>query len=306
MEKQFDIIIIGAGAAGMTAALYALRNNKTVLILESEDIGGQIATSPKLENYPSIKAISGSDFASNLFSQIEDLGVEFDISEVESVTKEDNLFKVESTYGTYKALSVIIANGVKHRHTGIDKEFKLIGKGVHYCATCDGPAYKDQEVALIGDANSAFQYAIALSNYCKKVKMYTLFDKYFAEPALIKILESKDNIEVKKGVTLIDMQGDTKLEGLVFKDTYGSDTFEVKTNALFVAIGQLPDNSRFSNLVDLDKAGYIVSDETCKTKTPGVFVAGDTRTKQIRQVATATADGAIAACAACSYIDSIR
>lgn len=302
----YDIVIIGAGAAGMTAALYALRNNKTVMMIEQEQIGGQIASSPRVENFPSINSISGLDFANNLYDQVTGHGAETDFSKVEKIEKEGNIFKVKTEYDVFEAKSVIIANGVKHRHTGVKSEEKFIGKGVYYCALCDGPFFEGQEVALIGDANTAFQYALQLSGYCKKVHMYTLFDKYFADQALIKALESRENIEVKRKVMLVDILGEDKMEGLVFKDTYGEDRFTVNYPAIFVAIGQVPDNKMFENVVDLDKQGYIISDETCKTKTEGLFVAGDTRTKNVRQLTTATCDGAVAATAACAYIDTLE
>jgi len=301
----YDIVIIGAGAAGMTAALYALRNNKTVMIIEQEQIGGQIANSPRVENFPSINSISGLDFANNLYDQVTGHGAETDFSKVEKIEKVDKIFKVTTEYDTFEAKAVIIANGVKHRHTGVKSEEKFIGKGVYYCALCDGPFFEGQEVALIGDANTAFQYALQLSGYCKKVHMYTLFDKYFADKALVDALESRENIEVTRKVMLVDILGEDKIEGFVFKDTYGEDRFTVNYPAIFVAIGQVPDNKKFENVVDLDKQGYIIADESCKTKTEGLFVAGDTRTKTVRQLTTATCDGAVAATAACAYIDTL-
>ncbi len=209
---RYDIVIIGAGAAGMTAALYALRNNKTVLMIEQEQIGGQIANSPRVENFPSINSISGLDFANNLYDQVTSHGAEIDFSKVEKIEKEDGIFKVTTEYDVFEAKSVIIANGVKHRHTGVASEEKFIGKGIYYCALCDGPFFEGQEVALIGDANTAFQYALQLSGYCKKVHVYTLFDKYFADLALVKALEARDNIEVTKKVMLVDILGDDKIE----------------------------------------------------------------------------------------------
>ena len=301
----YDIVIIGAGAAGMTAALYALRNNKTVMIIEQEQIGGQIANSPRVENFPSINSISGLDFANNLYDQVTGHGAETDFSKVEKIEKVDKIFKVTTEYDTFEAKAVIIANGVKHRHTGVKSEEKFIGKGVYYCALCDGPFFEGQEVALIGDANTAFQYALQLSGYCKKVHMYTLFDKYFADKALVDALESRENIEVTRKVMLVDILGEDKIEGFVFKDTYGEERFTVNYPAIFVAIGQVPDNKKYENVVDLDKQGYIIADESCKTKTEGLFVAGDTRTKTVRQLTTATCDGAVAATAACAYIDTL-
>jgi len=303
---MYDIIIIGAGAAGMTSALYALRNNKTVLVLESESLGGQIATSPRLENYPSIKEISGEEFADNLFEQISALGAEVEIEKVERVEKlEDKTFSVKTEYNEYFAKSVIIASGVKHKHlrTKSDRE-DLVGRGVYYCAICDGPFYKGQEVAVIGDANTALQYTLLLSSYCKKVYMYTLFDKFFGDASLVKALKSKENVEVRPNTSVTDFIGDDQLTAIEYTDANGN-TCKHEIPAVFVAIGQVPDNKAFENVVDLDAQGYIIADETCKTKTEGLFVAGDCRTKAVRQVSTAIGDGAIAATNASVYLESL-
>ena len=301
---MLDIIIIGAGTAGMTSALYALRSGKSVLILEKESFGGQIAFSPRVENYPSIKQISGSDFANNLFEQIMDLGAEFELEEVLEVNKEGNFFKVRTDYNEYFAKAVIIATGVKHRHIGVPGEEDLVGKGVSYCATCDGAFYKGEDVALIGDGNTALQYSILLSNYCKKVYVCTLFDKFFGDLALVDTLKKKENVEIIPNISLISFKASDKLEGLVFKYTNNpTETIELKVDACFIAIGQIPDNKIFENLVELDKDGYIIADEYLKTRTKGLFVAGDCRVKRIRQLTTAVSDGATAAINATSYID---
>ncbi len=303
---MYDVIVIGAGAAGMTSALYALRNSKTVLVLESESLGGQIANSPRLENYPSIRMISGEEFADNLFNQITDLGADLEIEKVIGVEKlgEGN-FKVQTEYREYFAKSVIIASGVKHKHlrTKSNRE-DLVGKGVYYCAICDGAFYKDQEVIVIGDANTALQYSLLLSSYCKKVYIYTLFDKFFGDRAHVKALMSKENIEWRPQTSVIDFIGDKELKAIEYKDKDGNVcTHEIP--AVFVAIGQVPDNKAFINVVDLDDMGYIIADENCKTKTEGVYVAGDCRTKSVRQVVTAVADGGVAATNATLYIESL-
>lgn len=301
-----DIIVIGGGAAGMTAALYALRNGKKVLVLESESLGGQIATSPRLENYPSIKAISGEQFADNLFEQITSMGADFEIEKAVKIAKrEDNIFVVDTEYNTYEAKSVIIAAGVKHKHlkTKSGRE-DLVGKGVYYCAICDGAFYKDREVAVIGDANTALQYSLLLSSYCKKVYIYTLFDKFFGDKTLIKALGTKNNIEWRPETSVIDFIGDDVLTAIEYKNKNG-EILRHEIPAVFVAIGQVPDNKAFAELVDIDKDGYIISDESCKTKTEGLFVAGDCRTKAVRQVVTAVADGGVAATNACLYLESL-
>lgn len=304
---MYDIIIIGAGAAGMTSALYALRNGKKVLVLEGESLGGQIATSPRLENFPSIKEISGEAFADNLYEQIDALGAEVEIEKAVRIEKKaEGDFLVHTEYGQYEGRSVIIAAGVKHKHLKTRHEREdLVGKGVYYCAVCDGPFYKGQEVALVGDANTALQYALLLSGYCKKVYMYTLFDKFFGDANLVKAVRAKENIEVRPDTNVVDFIGEEELKAIEYTDKDGN-LCRQEIPAVFVAIGQVPDNGAFANVADLDEAGYIVADESCKTRTPGVFVAGDCRTKAVRQVSTAVSDGAIAATNASLYLESLE
>lgn len=304
---MYDIIVIGAGAAGMTSALYALRNGKKVLVLEGDSLGGQIATSPRLENFPSIKQISGEQFADNLFEQITDLGAEVEIEKATGIEKRgEGDFFVRTEYGGYEGKSVIIAAGVKHKHLRTKHEREdLVGKGVYYCAVCDGPFYKGREVALIGDANSALQYALLLSGYCKKVYMYTLFDKFFGDESLVKAVRAKENVEVRPNTSVIDFIGENELEAIEYTDKDGN-LCRQEIPAVFIAIGQVPDNKAFANVADLDEAGYILADENCKTRTPGVFVAGDCRTKAVRQVSTAVSDGAVAATNASLYLESLK
>lgn len=304
---MYDLIVIGAGAAGMTSALYALRNGKKVLVLESESLGGQIANSPRLENYPSIKEISGEQFADNLFEQITFHGADVEIEKVVNIEKtEDKIFNITTEFHSYQAKSVIIASGVKHKHlrTKSDRD-DLVGRGVYYCAICDGPFYKGKEVAIIGDANTALQYSLLLSSYCSKVYVYTLFDKFFGDASLVKALRSKENIEVRPNTSVIDFIGENELTAIEYKDKDGN-ILRHEIPAVFVAIGQVPDNKAFTNVVDLDENGYIIADESCKTKTEGLFVAGDCRTKAVRQVSTAIADGAIAATNASIYLESLN
>lgn len=296
-----DIIIVGGGPSGMTAALYALRSNKSVLILEKENFGGQIANSPRVENFPSIKEISGLDLSDHMFSQITDLGAEFELEDVESIEKKDGFFVVKTNYNIYESKTVILANGVKHRLMNLPNEQELIGNGISFCAVCDGPMYKGKEVYLIGDANTAIQYALLLSNYCTKVHMFTLFDKFFGDQIIIDRLKAKENIIVTHNMNLVEYKGTSSLEGLVFEDTKTKQRSEFRTDNVFVAIGQIPQNERFKDLVELDR-GYIVTDNNMMTKTPGIFAIGDTRKKEIRQLVTACNDGAIAALAAVKYI----
>ena len=299
-----DIIIIGAGAAGMTAALYALRNGKRVTIIERNNIGGQIAESPRVENFPTIEVISGSELADKLFEQITKLGVDFVFGDVKSVEKQDGKFVVTTEYDKLESKAVIIAAGVEHRKLNLKNEENLIGHGISYCALCDGAFYAGEDVVLVGDANTALQYALLLSSYCKSVHVVTLFDKFFGDQTLIDALKKKENIKVTHEAKLVELVGENELEGLVFQRSDGQK-LEVKTKALFVAIGQVPNNNIYKALVELSPEGYIIADENLKTKTPGLFVAGDCRTKKVRQLTTACSDGAIAATNASTYLQSL-
>ncbi len=301
---MYDIIIIGAGPSGMSAALYALRAGKKVLLLEKENIGGQISTSPRLENYPSIKEISGLDFANNLFDQILSLGVEFELEEVLSIVKENECFKVQTNYNLHLGKSVIIASGVTHRKIGVENEDYYIGKGLSYCAVCDGPFYKDEEVVVIGDANSALQYTLLLTNYCKKVTLCTLFDNFFADNILVERLKDKNNLAIFHNLNLTKISGEKEVEEVTFNNTKTNQNVTFKTKAIFIAIGQIPNNNIFLPLIDLNK-GFIVTNEKMETKTPGLYAAGDCRYKEVKQVVTATNDGAIAATNAIKYLEGI-
>ena len=287
----------------MTAALYSLRSGKSVLVLEKENFGGQIANSPRVENFPSIKEISGIDLSNNMFEQISDLGAEFELEDVEKIEKVDDHFLVTTNYNTYEAKAVIIASGVHHRKIGVSGEDDLVGKGVSYCAVCDGAFYKDQDVALIGDANTALQYALLLSNYCKSVHICTLFDHFFGEDILVKRIKERENIKITHNLSLQKFNASDSLESLEFEDTQTHEKVIVPCAAVFIAIGQIPDNDKFANLVELNK-GYIVTDDLCHTSTPGIYAAGDCRVKAVRQLTTAVADGAIAAVEAVKYIDN--
>ncbi len=292
---MFDSIIIGGGPAGLTAALYLLRANKKVLILEKENFGGQIANSPRLENYPSIKAISGLDFANNLFDQVMDLGAQFELEDVLNITKNEDKFIVHTNYNQYEGKTIILATGCKHKEMGLPHEKELTGKGISYCATCDGAFFKNEDVVVIGDANTALQYALNLCNYCKNVTICTLFDKFFGERKLIDALKTKNNIHVEHNLSLVSFNGENEIESLTFKNTKTSEEKIIPCKGVFIAIGQIPQNDQFKNLVDLDSRGFIITNEKMETKTPNVYAVGDCRVKDVRQVVTAISDGAIAA-----------
>lgn len=299
-----DIIIVGCGTAGMTAAIYALRNNKSVLILESEAVGGQIAISPKVENFPTYRSISGQDLATKMFEQTLDLGARFELENALSISKDENgVFTVKTDIGEHKSLAVIIATGAKQKHIGIASEDKLLGNGVYYCAICDGAFYKGKEVALIGDGNTALQSAIMLSSICTKVYMLTWFDKFFGDESLVTTVRKTENIVIMPYTNVTDFLGNDRLTGLKVLDRLKGTEFILEVPAVFVAIGQIPDNKRFTPLVELDKDGYVLGDEAMRTKTEGLFVAGDTRQKAIRQLTTAAGDGAIAAMSAIAYLN---
>ena len=289
----------------MTAALYALRNNKSVLILEKEAFGGQIATSPRLENYPTIESISGSEWADRLFEQITNLGAEFELEDVEFVEKIDNIFHVKTNYGEHEALAVIVANGVKPRKMGLPNEDDLVGKGVSYCAVCDGPFYKGKEIYLIGDANTALQYALLLSGYCPKVHMLTLFDKLFGDQILIDRVMTTENIDIRHNLLLKKLvEENGELVAIELEDTISKEKVKFETNNCFIAIGQVPQNEFLKDILELDH-GFIKTNESMATSIPGLFAAGDTRVKENKQVITACNDGAIAAMSAVKYINTL-
>lgn len=302
-DNKYDIVIVGGGPAGLSAAIYAARSNKRVLILEKETFGGQMALAPRVENYPSIKSISGQGLADQMFEQAIELGVNFDLEEVSKIEKIRNIFNVTTNYNKYEALSVVVATGASHRHIGIPNESEWIGRGLSYCAVCDGAFYKGEEVAVIGDGNSALQYALNLSGFCPKVYLCTLFDKFFGDQILVNRLKEKSNIEIIHNISLKKINGETKLESLEFENTIDHQVFKLKVAGAFIAIGQIPNNDIVKNLVKTDKEGYIISDESLTTSIDGLFVAGDCRTKKVRQVATAVADGAVAATQAINYLD---
>ena len=300
-----DIIVIGGGPAGMTAALYALRNNKSVLILEKEAFGGQIATSPRLENYPTIESISGSEWADRLFEQVTKLGAEFELEEVESISKVDNVFHIKTNYAEHEALAVIVANGVKPRKMGLPNEDDLVGKGVSYCAVCDGPFYKGKEIYLIGDANTALQYALLLSGYCPRVHMLTLFDKLFGDQILIDRVMRTENIDIRHNLLLKKLvESNGELVAIELEDTISKEQVKFETNNCFIAIGQVPQNEFLKDLLPLEK-GFIRTDDAMSTGVPGLYAAGDTRVKENKQVITACNDGAVAAMSAVKYINSL-
>lgn len=299
-----DIIIIGAGPAGLTAALYALRAGKSVLVIEKSTFGGQVTFSPKIENYPGIPEMTGNEFADKLLDQVLAMGAEVEMEKVTGIINEGKRKLVFAGDKKYEAKAVIIAVGVKHRQLGLERENELTGKGVSYCAVCDGAFYNGQTVGVVGGGNSALQEAVLLSDICEKVYVFQNLSYMTGEKKLVEILETKSNVEFMTDIVVSDLKGVDELTGVTLKHTDGSEK-NVSLNGLFVAIGLEPANSAFADMVALDSNGYFDSDEACLTKTEGIYVAGDCRKKSIRQITTATADGASAALAACRYIDAL-
>lgn len=299
---MYDIIVIGGGPAGLTAALYALRANKTVLVIEKATFGGQITYSPKVENYPGFLQMSGNEFADKLVEQVLAQGAEIELGEVTQVINGETK-KVITEDGEFEGKAVIIATGAKHRMLGLENEENLVGEGISFCAVCDGAFYKDKEVAVIGGGNSALQEAILLTQTASKVYVVQDLDFLTGEKKLAEQLESNDKVEIITGHRVTALKGETELKGVVITDSKTGEEKELGIDGMFVAIGLIPQNEIFASIIDIDEKGYAAGDESCLTKTEGIFVAGDCRSKRIRQVATAISDGAVAALAACEYIE---
>lgn len=295
---KYDAIIIGCGPAGMTAALYLLRSNKKVLILEKETIGGAIASSPLVENYPGFESISGAELSSKMFDQIDRLGVEFELEEVTKINIIDGIKEVVTEENTYTADVVIIASGSKYRMVGLENEADLIGKGIHFCVSCDGAFYNDRTVAVYGGANSAIINAISLAENCSKVYLIYHGDKLKGEKKLIEQVTNTKNIEVLYNSTITKYNGDDHLTSIEI-----NNKDNIRLAAVFLSIGLIPQNSFAEDLEILDGKGYVLSDDTT-TKFPGIFVAGDARSKKYKQVTIATADGTVAAMDAITYLDT--
>lgn len=285
----------------MTASVYAARAGKKVLLLEKNAFGGQIATAPRVENFPSVREIVGAELADKMFDQIVACGVDFDMGTA-TVEKTDDGFCVRTEYGEFTCKAVVLSTGVSHKKLGLPSEEKLAGNGVCYCAVCDGAFYKNKTVAVVGDGNSAAQYALYLADICEKVQLLTLFDRLFCDGELTNRILAKSNIEWIKNVSVCDIVGDEKVSGVAFREADGAVTYS-DVDAVFVAIGQEPHNEQFAGLIRLDERGYIVADESCKTSCDGIFAAGDCRTKFVRQCATAIGDGAVAGFSAAMFAD---
>ncbi|MBE7039376.1 MAG: FAD-dependent oxidoreductase [Ruminococcaceae bacterium] len=297
---MYDVLVIGGGTAGLTAAIYVLRAGKSVMVLENETFGGQITSSPKIENFPGFKSISGTDFADSLKEQALSLGAGTDFCRADKIIDNGSYKKVITEYGEYDAKSVIIATGSKHRHLGVKGEEELSGMGVSYCAVCDGAFFKEKVCCVIGGGNAALQSVMHLSSYCSKVYLVHRRDAFRGEERLKDLLSKKENVEFVLNSVVEEIKGTQEVESIIIKDVKTDEIKEIKTDGVFIAIGQVPDNSAFSDIVALDGEGYIIAGEDCKTSCEGIFAAGDCRTKSIRQLTTASADGSVAGLAACT------
>ncbi len=301
--NKYDIVVVGAGPAGLSAAIYGVRAGKSVLVLEALTHGGQIVNTPEIENYPGIKNISGFEFAQGLYEQAVALGAIVKYEKVNSIEVQDNIKLVKTAKEIYEAKAVILATGAKNRSLGLEREDSLLGLGISYCATCDGAFYRGRDVAVAGGGNTAIEDATFLANYCNKVYVIHRRDSFRAEDALVKALKTKENVEFVLDSNIKELIGTDGLEAVVVENKNNKEFRKIEVAGLFVAIGQKPENNEFSSVVNLDDAGYILGGEDTKTNVSGIFVAGDTRTKAVRQLATAAGDGAVAGLGAAAYID---
>ena len=299
---MYDLIIVGAGTAGLSAAIYGVRAGKCVLLLEEKVYGGQIISASAVENYPGIRHISGYEFAEVLHRQATELGAELKYEKVREIRKHSGFMTVKTGRGAYDCRAVILATGAKNRQLQVEREKELTGAGVSYCATCDGAFCKGKNAAVVGGGNTALEDAVFLSGYCQKVYLIHRRKEFRGEERLIQTLRGKENVELVLESQVVRLNGERHLESVVVRNDRTGKERELSVAALFIAIGQVPDNRAFADLVSLDAYGYIEAGEDCRTSSEGIFAAGDCRTKTVRQLATAAADGAAAAVAACSYI----
>ena len=298
---MYDSIVIGAGPAGLTAAIYLRRASKKVLVLEALNYGGQIINTLDIENYPVEEHISGYDFATRVYEQAKKLGAEIKYEKAIGIEDKKEYKEVKTSKDTYQAKTVIIATGSENRKLGLDHEEDLVGVGISYCATCDGAFYKDKIVAVVGGGNTALEDALYLTDVASKVYLIHRRDSFRAEQSTIDLLEKKDNLEFVYNSNVTKLIGTDNLEKVEVTDNDGNKK-EIELDGLFVAVGRIPETENFAKLIETDKGGFIIAGEDCHTNIPGIFVAGDTRVKEVRQLVTATSDGAISATEAIKYI----
>lgn len=302
---MYDVIIVGAGPAGLTAAIYARRSNKKVLVLEALNYGGQIINTLDIENYPVEAHISGYDFASKLYEQSKSLGAEIIFERVIEIKNNVDYKEVITSKNIYKTKTIILATGAENKKLGLENESELVGKGLSYCATCDGNFYKGKDVAIVGGGNTAIDDALYLSNIAATVYLIHRRDEFRADEVLVNKLKEKDNIKFILNSNVTKLNANLTLESIEVTNN-GGEVTNLKVSAIFIAIGRTPANKEFANLIKLDQLGYIEASENCHTNIDGIFVAGDNRTKDVRQLVTATSDGAIAAIEASKYINNLK
>lgn len=290
-----DVIIIGAGPAGLTAAIYALRANKKVLIFEENTYGGKILSASSVENYPAIKQISGFDFAKDLYEQVKSLGGKIIYEKVIGIKNLKTKKQVITNKGKYDSKAIIIATGVQTRKLGLKNENEFLGKGISYCATCDGAFFKGKDVGVVGGGNTAITDALFLSDYCNMVYVIYRGDTLKAEAKVVDRLKKKKNVKFIYNTNVVKINGNELLDGVDIKNSKTNKKTKLNISGLFIAVGQMPSNEDFQDIIKLDNRGYIIGDESCHTNIKGIYVAGDTRTKEIRQLTTAASDGTIAA-----------
>jgi len=302
--NAYDVIIVGAGPAGLTAAIYARRAAKSVLVLEAKAWGGQIINTPDIENYPVAAHISGADFASQLYQQAVGLGAELKLEKVTGVEELGKVKRVRTNLAEYEAGAVILATGSENRKLGVEREQELSGRGVSYCATCDGNFFRNKDVAVVGGGNTALEDALYLAELANKVYLIHRRDSFRGEEATVALLRKKENVEFVYNATVTALLGEKRLSGIEVADKLTGEKRTLELKGLFVAVGRIPENESFRSLIEVDPAGYAVAGENCRTKVPGVFVAGDNRTKEVRQLVTAAADGAVAATEAVKFLNA--
>ena len=304
---MYDIVIVGSGPAGLTAALYARRAEKSVLVVEKNSFGGQITHSPRVENYPGFKVASGSELGDRFLEQAMEQGAEIELDTVKAIEGTPGNYKVVCEYSAFEARSVIIAAGSHHRTLGLNGEEKFTGEGISYCAVCDGAFYKGKTVAIIGGGNTALQEAALLSDGCERVYVIQNLAYFTGEKNLASRLDTRSNVEVRFSTVVTDIIEDGSFRGIRLINTETGEETELYIDGMFVAIGQQPENEPFRSVVGINDYGYVKAGEDCipEGAPAGIFVAGDCRTKSVRQVTTATADGAVAALAACRFLDSL-
>lgn len=301
---MYDIIIVGAGPAGLTSAIYASRASKKVLVLEALSYGGQIINTLDIENYPVEAHISGVEFATKLYDQAKELGAEIKFEKVLEINNLDDLKEIITNKGSYQAKAVILATGCDNRKLGLPKEDELVGRGISYCATCDGNFYKGKMTAVVGGGNTALEDALYLSDIANTVYLIHRRDEFRGDDKTVSLLKEKNNVRFIYNSNVTKLNGENKLESIEITNKIDNSKKVLPIDGLFIAIGKIPENENFSKLLEVDENGYIIANENCKTSVPGIFVAGDNRTKEVRQLVTATSDGAVAAVEAVKYINN--